>query len=81
MALCADAYKHLPTIDLNEQVADPHWLSQADAAIALVLEEAAKLVEAYDGPGMESVPDAPWGDAQATKDDIAYYIRALGEKA
>ena len=52
-------------------------LMLARAAIALVLEEAAKVAEAYDGPGMESTPDAIWGDAQATKDDIAYYIRAL----
>lgn len=53
------------------------WRLEARAAIAVVLEEAAKVAENYDGPGMESVPDATWGDAQATKDDIAYYIRAL----
>ena len=43
----------------------------------LALEEAAKVAADYDGPGMESTPDAIWGDAQATKDDIAYYIRAM----
>ena len=51
-----------------------------EAVVAMVLEEAAKVAESYDGPGMESVPDAIWGDAQATKDDIAYYIRALKDK-
>lgn len=65
-------------------VLDCACLNTTDAAAALIraetLEEAAKVAESYDGPGMESVPDAIWGDAQATKDDIAYYIRALKDK-
>jgi hypothetical protein len=53
---------------------------EADAAIAIVLEEAAKVAENYDGPGIVGGYDRHLGDGYETRRDIAAAIRVLKEK-
>ena len=72
--------------ELREKVAREfagiHWtvfLHEADAAIALVLEEAAKTAEAFPARTHGNLATAPYAAAEQAADEIAAAIRALGE--
>lgn len=55
--------------------------NMADAAIALVLEEAAKVAEDMPIQGHGNLATAPYAAAKQVADEIAAAIRALKEKA
>ena len=57
-----------------------YWNDYARAAIAVCMEEAAKVAENYDGPGMIGGYDRHLGDGDETRRDIAAAIRALVSK-
>lgn len=57
------------------------WLEMADAAIALVLEEAAKVADGMPINGHGNLAVDPYAAAKQVSDEIAAAIRALGEKA
>lgn len=55
------------------------YLPEADAAIALVLEEAARTAEAFPARTHGNLATAPYAAAEQAADEIAAAIRALKE--